>query len=85
LAAALGFAQTTTQIFHYLTPDAAVRLRLSVSLIYQMRDMPQPCRDFKGLIPAIGEALNGPNDSSIVGRVNDIWHAGEVAAAPGTE
>ena len=82
---ALGFAQTTTQIFGRLTPDAAVRLRQALSLIYQMRDMPQTCRDFQGLIPSIGEALNRPNDPSIVERVDDIWHAGEVAAAPRTE
>ena len=81
LGEALGFAQTTTQIFHRLTPDAVLRLRKALSLIYQMREMPQPCRDFKGLIPAIGEALNSPGDPSVVGRVNDIWHAGEVAAA----
>jgi hypothetical protein len=85
LGAAVGFAQTTTQIFHRLAPDAAVSLRRALSLIYQMREMPQPCRDFKGLIPAIGEALNSPNDPSIVGRVDDIWHAGEIAAAPRTE
>lgn len=85
LAVALGFAQTTTEILHHLAPDAAVRLRQSVSLIYQMREMPQPCRDFKGLIPAIGEALNNPSDPSIVGRVDDIWHAGEAASAPRTE
>jgi hypothetical protein len=85
LGAAVGFAQTTTQIFHRLAPDAAVSLRRALSLIYQMREMPQPCRDFKGLIPAIGEALNSPNDPSIVGRVDDIWHAGQIAAAPRTE
>jgi hypothetical protein len=81
LGEALGFAQTTTQIFHRLMPDAVLRLRKALSLIYQMREMPQPCRNFKGLIPAIGEALNSPIDPSVVGRVDDIWHAGEVAAA----
>ena len=85
LGQAVGFAQTTTQIFGRLTPDAAVRLRQAISLIYRMREMPQPCRDFMGLIPTIGEALSSPNDPSIVGRVHDIWHAGEVAAAPRTE
>ena len=85
LADALGFAQTTTQISQRLTPDAAVRLRQSISLIYQMGEMPEPCRDFTGLIPAINEALNNPNDSSVVGRVDDIWHAGEVAAGPKVE
>jgi hypothetical protein len=85
LAVALGFAQTTTQIFQRLTPDAAVRLRQAISLIYQMRHMPQPCRDFNGPIPAVGEALNSPNDSSVVGRVDDIWRAGEIAAGPQTE
>ena len=82
---ALGFAQTTTQISGRLTPDAAVRLRQALSLVYQMREMPQPCRDFQGLIPAIGEALNGPNDPSIVARVDDIWHAGEAAAGPSSQ
>jgi hypothetical protein len=85
LAAALGFAQTTTQIVQRLTSDAAMRLRQSLSLIYQMREMPQPCRDFRGLIPAIGGALNSPNDPSVARRVDDIWHAGEVAAGPRTE
>jgi hypothetical protein len=85
LANALGFAQAMTQISQRLTPDAAVRLRQSVSLIYQTGELPEPCRDFKGLIPAIGEALNNPNDSSVVGRVNDIWQAGEVAAGPKVE
>lgn len=85
LADALGFAQTMTQISQRLTPDAAVRLRQSISLIYQMGEMPEPCRDFMGLIPALNEALNNPNDSSVVGRVDDIWHAGEVAAGPKVE
>ena len=85
LGVAVGFAQVTTQIFRRLTPDAVVRLRQSVSLIYQTREMPQPCRDFNELIPAIGEALNNANDPSIVGRVDDIWRAGEVAAGPRAE
>ena len=82
---ALGFAQTATQLSQRLTPDAIVRLRQAVSLIYRMREMPRPCRDFQGLIPAINEALRSPNDPSIVGRVDDIWHAGELAAGPRTE
>jgi hypothetical protein len=82
LAGALGFAQTTTQIVHRLTPDAAVRLRKALSLIYQMREMPEPCSDFTGLIAMIGETLKSPNDPSIVEHVDNIWHAGEVAAAP---
>jgi len=82
---ALGFAQTTTQLSQRLTPDAIVRLRQAVSLIYRMREMPRPCRDFQGLIPAINAALRSPNDPSIVGRVDDIWHAGELAAGPRTE
>jgi hypothetical protein len=85
LGVALGFARTTTQISQRITPEAAVRLRQSLSLIYRMREMPHPCRDFQGLIPAIGEALNRRSDPSVVGRVDDIWHAGEVAAGPKTE
>lgn len=69
----LGFAQTTTQLFRRLTPDAIVHLRQAVSLIYRMREMPQPCGDFKGLIPAITEPLGRLNDSSIVRRLDDIW------------
>jgi hypothetical protein len=29
--------------------------------------------------------LNNPSDPSIVGRVDDIWHAGEAVSAPRTE
>jgi hypothetical protein len=82
LGNALGFAQTVTESSGRLVPDATVRLRKSLSLIYQMRDMPEPCRDFQGLIPAINEALSRPNDPSIAGRVEAILHAGEVAAGP---
>jgi hypothetical protein len=85
LAVAAAFAQTTTQIVKHLTPEAAVRLRQSLSLIYRMREMPETCLDYNGLIPAINEALKNPNDSSAVGRVDEIWHAGEVAAGPKPE
>jgi hypothetical protein len=82
LGNALGFAQTVTQSSRRLVPDATVRLRKSLSLIYQMRDMPELCRNFQGLIPAINEALRRPDDPSIVGRVDGIVHAGEVVAGP---
>jgi hypothetical protein len=82
LGNALGFAQAVTESSRRLVPDATLRLRKSLSLIYQMRDMPQPCRDFQGLIPAINEALSRADDPSIVGRVDAILHAGEVVAGP---
>jgi hypothetical protein len=85
LAVALGFAQTTTETYGRITRDATVRLRQALSLVYQTRDMAEPCLDFMGLIPAIGEALKNPDDPSVVGRVNNIWHAGEGVAAPRTE
>lgn len=80
LGNALGFAQTVTESSRRLVPDATVRLRKSLSLIYQIRDMLEPCRDFQGLIPAINEVLSRPDDASIVGRVDAILHAGEVVA-----
>jgi hypothetical protein len=82
LGNALGFAQTVAENTRRLVPDATVRLRKSLSLIYQMRDMPEPCRDFQGLIPAINEALSRPDDPSIVGRIDAILHAGGVLAGP---
>jgi hypothetical protein len=82
LGNALGFAQTVTESSRRLVPDATLRLRKSRSLIYQMRDMPEPCRDFQGLIPAINEALSRPDDPSIVERVDAVLHAGEVVAGP---
>lgn len=82
LAVVLSFAQQTTKIFHRVTPDAVERLRKAVSLIYQTRDMPTRCLDFKGLLPAIGQVLKTKDDPSVVDRLNDIVHASAVVAAP---
>src|SRR5579871_1195081 len=72
LAVVLSFAQETTRIFHRATPDVVERLRKAVSLIYQTRDMPTRCLDFKGLLPAIGEVLKTRDDPSVVDRLNDV-------------
>lgn len=85
LAVALSFAQETTQIFHRVTPDAVEHLRKAVSLIYQTRDMPTRCLDFKELLPAIGEILKTKDDPSAVDRLNDVVHASAVVAAPPKE
>jgi hypothetical protein len=81
----LGFAQTTTRISGHLTPDAVRRLRHAVSLIFQTREMPGPCLDFTGLIPAINTALKSSGDPSVVGQVDNIVRTGEAVAAPRTE
>jgi hypothetical protein len=85
LAVVLSFAQKTTQIFHRVTPDAVERLRKAVSLIYQTRDMPTRCLDFKGLLPAIGQVLKAKDDPSVVDQLNDIVHTSAVVAAPPKE
>jgi hypothetical protein len=85
LGETLSFAQTTTRISGHLTPDAVRRLRHALSLIYQMREMQQPCLDFMGLIPAINAALKSSGDPSVVGQVDDIVRAGEFVTAPRTE
>lgn len=85
LGGALSFAQTTTRISRHVTPDAVRRLRHALSLIYQTREMQQPCLDFMGLIPAINAVLKSAGDPSAGGQVDDIVRAGEAVAAPRTE
>jgi hypothetical protein len=85
LGGTLSFAQTATRISGHLTPDAARRLRHALSLIHQMRDMPQPCLDFMGLIPAINAVLKSSGDPSVAGQVGDIVRAGEAVTAPRAE
>lgn len=84
LGGTLSFAQTVTRISGHLTPDAVRRLRHALSLIHQMRQMPQPCLDFMGLIPAINVVLKS-SGGPVVGQVDDIVRAGEAIAAPRTE
>ncbi len=85
LGGTLSFVQTTTRISGDLTPDAVRRLRYARSLIYQMRDMTQPCLDFMGLIPAVNAVLKSSGDPSVVGQVDDIVRSGEAVTAPRTQ
>jgi hypothetical protein len=84
LGGTLGFAQTVTRISGHLTPDAVRRLRHALSLIHQTRQMPQPCLDFMGLIPAINAVLKS-SGGPVVGQVDDIVRAGEAVTAPRSE
>jgi hypothetical protein len=85
LGGTLSFAQTATRISGHLTPDAVRRLRHALSLIHQTRQMPQPCLDFMGLIPAINAVLKSSGEPSAVGQVDDIVRAGEAVTAPRAE
>lgn len=85
LGVTLGYAQAATRISGRILPDAVERLRKAISLIYQTREMPSRCLDFKGLLPSINAALKTPNDPSIAGHLDDIVHAADVVAAPLTE
>lgn len=74
IGAALGDAQTTTQVHGRLVPDAIRRLRDARAEVETSLRINPPCRDMARLVIDIDEALRHPSDNSTVTRVNDVWN-----------
>lgn len=74
VGAALGYAQTTTQVHGRLVPDAVQRLREARASVLTSTQINPPCRDMSRLVADIDEAMRHPADNSTVTRVNDLWN-----------
>jgi hypothetical protein len=82
IGAALGFAQTATQLNRRLIPEAAEQLRQARQLIQTSLQRRPPCTSLADLLPPIEQALNQPGDERSVAAIDEAWRRGSIIMAP---